>query len=93
MNTSSEGSDPIAGDKDPEWGTSGVSDRATSILVVSQRPPECHQCASAAFRRRRQNGVTTLAKLPLSEHLLQCLEMVDKLEPQYPAHQMQQYRY
>ncbi len=32
----------IARDKDQEWGTSGVSDRATS---------KCHQRDNAAFRR------------------------------------------
>ncbi len=41
----------VARDKDQEWGTSWASDRATSILVVCQRPPKCNQCDNAAFRR------------------------------------------
>ncbi len=52
----------VARDKNQEWGTSGVSDRVTFIHGVCQRPPKCHQRDNAAFRRRRQDGLTTLTK-------------------------------
>ncbi len=60
-----------AGDKDQEWGTSGASDRATSILVVCQRPPR----AALLFRRRRRDGLTTFTERPSAELTLQCLEL------------------
>ncbi len=44
----------VAGDKDQEWGTSEVSDRAISILVACQRPSKYYQCDKASFRRRRR---------------------------------------
>ncbi len=55
----------VAEDKDQEWGTSGVSDRATFIPVVCQRPPKFQQCANAAFRRRRQDGLTIPFRSPV----------------------------
>ncbi len=66
----------VARDKDQDWGTSGVSDWVTSILVVCKRPPECHQCDNAAFRRRRQGGPTALTKQPFAEFPLHRLELV-----------------
>ncbi len=70
-----------------EWGTSGVSDWTFSILVICQRPPKCHQCANATFRRRRQDGVTIITKRPFAELPSQCLEVVGQF------HRMQLYRY
>ncbi len=72
--------------------TSGVSDRTTSIPVVCQRPPKCYPSNSAAFRRRRQDCLTTLTKRPFAELPQQCLELVGKLGPPYQFYQMQQYR-
>ncbi len=72
----------VAENKNQEWRTSGVSDRATYIRVASQRPPKCHQCDNAAFRRRRQDGLSTLTGRPL-----QCPELVGKLGPPYQFHQ------
>ncbi len=63
-----------AGTMDQTWGTSGVSDRATSFLVVYQWPPKCQQCNNTVFRRRFQDGLTTLKKLPFAELPLQRLE-------------------
>ncbi len=56
----------VAGDKDQEWDTSGVSDRATSILFVCQRPLKCNHIDNAAFRQRRQDALTTLTKRPFA---------------------------
>ncbi len=81
----------VARDKDQEWGTSGVSDRATPILVACQRLPKFHHCANAAFHRRRQDGLTTLTKRPFAELPLQCLESVGKLGSPYQSHGMQQH--
>ncbi len=64
----------VAGDKDQEWGTSGAIDWATSILAVCQRPPKCHQCDNAAFRRWRQYGLTSLKRRIFAGLPLQCLE-------------------
>ncbi len=61
------------------------------FLAVYQRPPECHQYANVAFRRRRQDGVLTLTKWSFAELPLQCLEVVGKLGPTYHPHQMQRY--
>ncbi len=83
----------VAGDKHHEWDTSGISDQATSILVVCQRPPECHHCDNASFRQRSQNDHTTHTKRPFAELPLQCLELVSKLGPPYQSHQMQLYQY
>ncbi len=68
------------------WGTLGVSDRATSIRVVCQQPPKCHQRANAAFRQRRQIDVAALTTL-------QCLEVVGILGPPFEPLQMQIYLY
>ncbi len=66
----------VAGDKDQEWGTSGVSDWTTFILVVCQRPPNCD---NAAFRRQRQDGFTTLTTRPFVELPQQFLEVIGTL--------------
>ncbi len=64
----------VAGDTDQEWGTSGVSDWAISILVVGQQPPGRHRCDSYAFRRRRQGGLALPTKRPFAEFPQQHLE-------------------
>ncbi len=75
-----------------EWGTSGVSVRATSILVC-QRPSKCNQCDNAVFRRWRQGGLTMLTKRPFTGLPLKFLELVGKLGPPYQSHQMHLHRY
>ncbi len=63
---SSSGRCDVVRDKNQEWGTSGVSDWATSIPVVCQRPPKFHRGDNVAFHQRRQ------MVLPRSQsHLLQ----------------------
>ncbi len=47
----------------------------------SQRHPKCHQFDNTAFRRRRQDSLTTLAKLPFAELPLQCLDIVGDFGP------------
>ncbi len=46
---------------------SGIPQGASSIRVVYQRPPKCHHCENTAFRRRLQDGLTTLIKRPFAE--------------------------
>ncbi len=46
---SASGRRVVAGDKDADWGSSRVSDWATSFLVVCQLPPECNQCDNDVF--------------------------------------------
>ncbi len=82
-----------AGYREKEWGTSKVSDRATSILVVCQRPLKCNHIDNAAFRQRRQDALTTLTKRPFAGFPLQRLELVGKLGPLYQSHQMQLHLY
>ncbi len=59
-----------------EWGTSRVSNRSTSLIVVCQRPIKCHQRDYTAFRPRRPDDLTTLT---FSELPLPCLELAGKL--------------
>ncbi len=83
----------VAGDKGQDWGTSGITDWATSIRVVCQRSPEYHHCDNVTFRRGHQHGIIKLTKRPFAELPLKCLGLVSKLGPPYQSHQMQLYRY
>ncbi len=69
-----------------------VSDRATSNLVVCQRPPKCNQCDKYAFRRRCQDDLTTLTNRPFAGLPRQCLELIDKLGPPHQSSQMKLHR-
>ncbi len=63
----------------------GVSSRSTSFLAVCHGPPTCLQCDNAAFRRRRQGGLTTLTRRSFAGLPLQCMELVCKLGSSYQS--------